>query len=230
MKITSLKRTSLVDQVEEKLREFILTQGLRSGDALPGEMKLAGALNVSRPVIREAVSRLRMLGLVDSRKRLGMVVAQPDFMTAMKRLTNPAQLDEATAHDVFELRLALEIGVADLLFIRKTAALLRKLELVVEQEEQAPAGRFRFVDCEVLFHDGLISTIGNGFAQYLHQLVASFFDASQHQGFTPDAPPTPGLPTHRDILEVLRTGTAKRYRDVMSRHFSPYFKSLQVRQ
>ena len=30
MKITSLKRTSLVDQVEEKLREFILTQGLRS--------------------------------------------------------------------------------------------------------------------------------------------------------------------------------------------------------
>jgi DNA-binding FadR family transcriptional regulator len=51
---------TMTDAVELKLREYLKMKSFRPGDALPKEIELAEALGVSRNVIREALSRLRM--------------------------------------------------------------------------------------------------------------------------------------------------------------------------
>ncbi len=46
---------------------------MKSGDAIPREKELSDTPGVSRSVLREALSLLRMLGLIESRTRQGIV-------------------------------------------------------------------------------------------------------------------------------------------------------------
>jgi len=71
---------TMADIVELRLREFFKKKSFKPGDALPKEMELVEALGVSRNVVREALSRLRMLGLVETKKKRGMILARPDVL------------------------------------------------------------------------------------------------------------------------------------------------------
>ena len=59
--------SSQVVKVQLKLREMILQDRWRAGDALPGERDLAGELDCSRASLREALSVLEAQGIIDSR-------------------------------------------------------------------------------------------------------------------------------------------------------------------
>ena len=63
------KVQTLVDQVEDKLLNFLKDNSLKVGDAIPNETELSTALGVARSVLREALSRLKMIGMIESRTR-----------------------------------------------------------------------------------------------------------------------------------------------------------------
>ena len=64
---------TLVDQVEDNLLTYFRTKDLRAGNAIPNEMELAAALGVARSAPREALSRLKMVGMIETRTRRGTV-------------------------------------------------------------------------------------------------------------------------------------------------------------
>ena len=68
----------LADQVAATLEAEIRAGRLTEGEKLPTEQSLVQQFGVSRTVVREAVSRLRSLGLVDARQGSGMFVIKPD--------------------------------------------------------------------------------------------------------------------------------------------------------
>ena len=55
---TALTTTTLADQAEEKIIEYINEKELVPGDSLPNEMQFSEMLGISRSVVREAMSRL----------------------------------------------------------------------------------------------------------------------------------------------------------------------------
>lgn len=107
---------TMADIVEARLRENFRKRNYKPGDSLPTEMEMAQSLGVSRNVVREALSRLRMLGIVETRKKRGMVMSRPDILGSFEKVLDPFMIDEATLRDIFELRLVLEMGLPDLLF------------------------------------------------------------------------------------------------------------------
>src|SRR3954463_12282748 len=60
------------------LRERLLAGSLRPGDRLIPERELAAQLGVSRPILREALRALTVLGVVEIRDRVGTVVRRPN--------------------------------------------------------------------------------------------------------------------------------------------------------
>lgn len=66
---------SLADHVFESLLRLIRSGELEFGSRLPSEMFLATKFQVSRPVVRSALGRLRDVGLVVSRKGAGSFVS-----------------------------------------------------------------------------------------------------------------------------------------------------------
>ena len=71
MPLTRLKpvdNLSQVDKIEIRLEEYLKNENFNPGDLLPKETDLAQAMGVSRTAVREAISRFRMLGIIESRK------------------------------------------------------------------------------------------------------------------------------------------------------------------
>ncbi|MFA7155529.1 MAG: GntR family transcriptional regulator, partial [Proteiniphilum sp.] len=77
---------TLVDQVEDKLLNYFREKDLKNGDHIPNEMELAASLGVARSVLREALSRLKMMGMIETRTRRGMVLTEPSILGGMRRV------------------------------------------------------------------------------------------------------------------------------------------------
>lgn len=56
------------------------------------------------------------------------------ILNNMQRVMDPQLLFGGTMKEIFEMRLVIEIGLADILFHRKTESGLIKLKQIVEQE------------------------------------------------------------------------------------------------
>ena len=108
---TSIDNSSLVDKVEANLVELLQQCKLKVGDAIPKELELAENLGVSRTVVREALMRLPMMGLIESKKKKGSVITSPDLFGILGKSMNPHILDQDTLREIFEIRLVLEIGM-----------------------------------------------------------------------------------------------------------------------
>jgi DNA-binding FadR family transcriptional regulator len=154
MQLEAIEKTSLVEVVEQNILNIVRKNNLSIGDSLPAELQLTEGLGVSRSVVREALSRLRMLGLLESRKKRGMVIAEPDVFGGCSQILDVAFLNEKTQRSLCEMRLTLELGLADPLFLRKTEDDLNALEKIVDREEKACTEQTR-LKLEIKFHTKL---------------------------------------------------------------------------
>ncbi|MEO3999678.1 FadR/GntR family transcriptional regulator [Mesorhizobium sp. CAU 1732] len=109
----------LSEVVARRLGAAIRTGDFAPGQKLPTEKELAERYDVSRMVVREAMSRLRSEGLIDSRQGLGaFVAAEPG--KALFRLDEAAEAHGNLRH-VFQLRIAVEGTAARLAAINSDA-------------------------------------------------------------------------------------------------------------
>jgi GntR family transcriptional repressor for pyruvate dehydrogenase complex len=223
-KLQPIATLSMADQVEAQLHEYIIKRAIRPGDPIPKEQELADALGVSRNVVREALSRLRMLGLIDSRKKRGMILTQPDVMKGLQRILHPSILDENVRKQLFELRLVLEVGLGDLLFKRRTPEHLEKLALVVQREKKATT-QIERIRCEFEFHSTLYEMAGNDTLKRFQTILMPVFEyvieyesKLQHTSV--------GKVTHADLLEILSGDCPDEFPNAMRRHLAPHFAHL----
>jgi DNA-binding FadR family transcriptional regulator len=164
-----------------------------------------------------------MLGLLESRKRRGMVIAEPDVFGGCKQILDGAFLNEQTQQDLCEMRLVLELGLADFLFLRKTDRDLAELEDLVERGENADTEPAR-LKLEIAFHTKLYQIARNDLLQRFQGLLEPFFKEAAKREETSGR--RKGEASHRDLLEELRTGTTEGFRTRMHMHLQPHFDCL----
>ena len=223
-KIKPISTLSLVDKVEIRLQEYLKDNNLLPGDTLPKELEIAESLGVSRTVVREALLRLRTLGLIESRKHRGMILTNPDVLGPFQRMPDPQILSEETLKDIFELRLALEMGMAELLFANKSEQSLNELEkIVIKGEKQGEIVGFE-IEHELAFHGQLYKMTGNETLRRFQSLLFPVFKYVHESGiFQKDYSYRHGYVTHRHLLETLRQGDPESFRKDMRDHLEPHF-------
>lgn len=224
-KLHPIENQTQVDKIEKSLEEYFKHGNFKPGDAIPKELELAQALGVSRTSVREALSRFKTLGIIESRKNRGMIITNPDILNNMERVIDLKLLDKGTLKDIFELRLVLEIGIADLLFLRKTDADLNILEEIVEKDEKAKTDA-EHKKYDVAFHSMLYKISGNQTIQRFQNMLLPIFDGIDKTLYSINIEETPGYVYHRDLLNVLKEGTPETFRNKMQRHLMQYFNKL----
>ena len=226
--IKPINTLSLVDKVEISLREYFSENDLKPGDPIPKEIDLAQSLGVSRTVVREAILRLRTLGLVESKKHRGMVLTEPDVLNGFQKVLDPKLLGTETLRDIFELRLILEMGISEMLFARKTQEDLDELEKIVEKGDKSGCDTTTFgLDHEIEFHGKLYQISGN---ETLHRFQSMLLQVFQfilgNEIFYKHYNYPKGHVVHRDLFEILKTGTPQKFRNAMREHLRPHFESI----
>ena len=79
-KLYPIENQTQVDKIENRLQEYFKHGDFQPGDSIPKEMELAEALGVSRTSVREALSRFKTLGIIESKKNRGMIITHPDIL------------------------------------------------------------------------------------------------------------------------------------------------------
>lgn len=113
MNLRPIKPKRISDQVFEQIRELIFRGEIKPGDQLLPERELASDLQVSRTTVRNAINKLVTLGLLEHRQGQGTFVATPDDGQGNPLATILA-VEDATIHDLLEVRLGLECTAAGL--------------------------------------------------------------------------------------------------------------------
>lgn len=225
-----IENLSLVDKVEMSLLEYFKRNKLQPGDPIPKEIDLASTLEVSRTVVREALLRLRTLGLIDSKKHRGMVLTEPNIINSFERIMDPSLLGMGLLKNLFELRLILEMGMAEFLFERKTDEDLLELENIVKSEERSAVDKNYFtLDKEIAFHGKLYQMSNNKTLQRFQHLLLPAFEYVYLQNREDDYSfeYTSGeFVTHRMLLDQIKTGTPESFRNAMRQHLEPHFLSV----
>lgn len=218
----------MTDQVEDRLRNFFLQQGYKPGDVLPREQDLAEALQVSRPVVREALSRLRMLGIVDSKKRRGMILTEPDILSSLSKVMDSRLLGKNSMKELYELRLVIEMGVSDLLFMRRNQKDLERLDKIVDREEKYAVTQVQHAEADIKFHGTLYHMTGNEILYRFQHILGFAFEYSIETTAKIDEKlRVPSPVTHRDLVEILRNGDPKTFRDAMREHLETQYLRLE---
>ena len=222
-----IENVSLVDRVERRIIRYIKENELQPGDSLPKEMEFAESLNVSRTAVREAMLRLRTLGLIESKKHRGMILTKPDLVNNFERMLDPAIMDEKMLAYLFEFRLILEVGMVDFIFARKTEKQMQELEEIVTntQEKRCDSASFSLED-EIQFHGKLYEMAGNELLHKFQNVLLPIFEyvhnisKSDNVSYTPNGRKEI---THRDLFNELKFGTPSSFRELMREHLTPHF-------
>ena len=224
-----LNTLTLVDKVEISITEYIKSNKLEVGDTIPKEMEFAESLGVSRTVIREALTRLRTIGIIDSKKHKGMVLSQPDIIENFEKVMGTNLIGDETLKDIFELRLILEMGMVDLLFARKTQEDLAELtEIVDRMEKNPPKNNVFSLKNEVAFHGKLYEMSGNRTLQRVQNILLPVFQYV-HDHKLADAKTyryKKKFVTHRELLNYLKEDNKGKFRKGLAQHLEPHFERV----
>lgn len=200
------KDGSLVEATTEAIGARITNGGLSAGDRLPTERALVEQLGVSRTVLREALSSLEALGLIETRGTRGRFVAAGGSSDRSRTLVG-AWLHQHAREilEVDEIRSVLEAHAIRAMSqwdaieaAGAAAAILREQAAALERGDPVAAA-----DGDAAFHRVLGSHTKNG---ALRALMDGLIDASRKGAYAVYSLPETAagsLEQHQQIVDAL---------------------------
>lgn len=220
------KNTTLVDWVESLIIKDIRDNEMTSGTEIPNEFELAEKYDVGRNVVREALSRLRMLGIIESRKRRGMVIAEPNVMYGFQKVINPHMLSKDTILDLLGMRVSLEIGCASIIIHNITDKDIEELKQIVAKEDTIDSLKVN-IEMERAFHSKIYAISKNRvMLDFLNIIIPVFKYVNENfeyfDRFNKLGSPTRRYVRHRDLIPYLEARDVEGYQKAVEDHLIAY--------
>jgi GntR family transcriptional repressor for pyruvate dehydrogenase complex len=193
-----------VDQVVERIRDVINEQKLTAGERLPGELELVEQLQVSRPVLREALARLQGLGLIEIQRGNGTFVASRDRLANCVQLLRTAvTLAPRELLSYAELRAAVEVQAVRQAAERATSEDVAALKRMLKELNSVDRPYEELLEIDFRFHRRILQAAGNELMQNLMEVIYEFV-VTQMAKITPSPRENKlGRRLHREIVAAI---------------------------
>jgi DNA-binding FadR family transcriptional regulator len=187
-----------------------------SGKYQPGQVLTLDGVStehgLSRSVAREAIRVLESMGMVESRRRVGLTIQPAEKWNVFDprlirwRLEFGDRVAQLTS--LSELRRGFEPAAAALAARRADAHQCRIMAAAVS--DMAVHGRSGDLEAYLLadkaFHQTLLDASGNEMFRALNAVVAEVLDGRTHHGMMPAVPNPAAIELHDDVARAIRTG------------------------
>ncbi|WP_029003839.1 FadR/GntR family transcriptional regulator [Azorhizobium doebereinerae] len=219
----------LVQRVHHQLRARIASREYAPHSRLPGEHDLSAIFGVSRPVIREALRRLREDGLVFSRQGAGTFVRGPEPETG-KALTYAPVGTIADVQRCYEFRLEVEPANAFYAAQRHNGAALETIERALDLLRDTTYAHRHREDADYAFHIAIAEAANNYFflssMQALKEHITVGMKLHGLSLLGPSGDLAGVLEEHAAIFTAIRDRDAHAARDMMRRHIQGSYDRL----
>lgn len=216
----SLAEAGLHAQVLDQLGTAICNGDLAAGAVLSID-DLIDRYQVSRSVIREVLRVLASMGLIETRRRVGIMIQPPEAWSVFDpqvirwRLASDHRM--AQMRSITELRTAIEPHAAWLAAQRIDGD--EASELVGLAAKMWAAGKAgdeaRFLSLDIDFHRRVLIASGNEMFAKLQLIVAEVLAGRHHYHLMPHYPHEHALQLHIDVAQALQRGDGERAREAM---------------
>jgi DNA-binding FadR family transcriptional regulator len=194
-------------QVAAALSSYIEAARLGPGDRLPTERELMQALGVGRSSIREGVSHLQALGVLEARIGSGTYILKP---VSANTVHLPLSIEARGLADALlltlEVRRGIEIEASVAAARRRSPADLERIAAALDEMERVHLRDGTSGEQDLVFHLAIYEASGNPlFGQVLEQL-RGLFEQFWHRPFDRPDFAARSFPFHRELYEAIRDG------------------------
>ncbi|MGV0743439.1 FadR/GntR family transcriptional regulator [Mycolicibacterium sp. XJ870] len=187
-----------------------------SGKYKPGQVLTLDGVGaehgLSRSVAREAIRVLESMGMVESRRRVGITIRSAEhwnvFDPRLIRWRLESSDRAAQLVSLSELRRGFEPAAAALAAKRADAHQCRIMAAAVS--DMVIHGRSGDLEAYLLadkvFHQTLLEASGNEMFRALNAMVAEVLTGRTHHGMMPAIPNPAAIELHDDVARAIRTG------------------------
>ncbi len=191
-----------VTQTVRRLEKMIQSGQLPAGRMLPSQRLLAEQLNVGRSSLREALSILETLGVVQTQPRLGTLVREPapDDPKPEWRLEGTYSPEE-----VYQFRIVIESYAARRTAINATPDQIAELRKICDlmREAAREGDLLGYTEQDFAFHQRIMSFSDNRLFVDLHQRYGAVFRESQRMPLAWHRALWEPLAEHENIIRAI---------------------------
>ena len=209
-------------QVISRFLPFIRERGYVAGERIPSERQLAERFKVSRGILREALSALEAMRVIQRRPQSGIYLrdiateASVDMLVLESDLGMPVSV--ADVKDLNEFRCMLEIQSVGLACSRRSDADLARIDVVLKTSRERYAAGQSLSEQDAAFHMALCAASGN---KLIQRAANSFWLSSKARRAQYFGDPANGLRSiqqHTALRDAVAAGDTKRALAVLGDH------------
>lgn len=181
MEYKKIKQKKIYEEVAEALLEMIKSGQLKPGDRLDSVEQLATSFQVGRSAIREALSALRAMGLIEIKHGEGTFVKSFDANQIFFPLSIAVLMNKEDVVHLLEVRKILESGNIVLAARNRDERDLRELENIL-QEMKAEQGNGEIGEkADYRFHKAIATATHNPLLSALLEQVSGLMMETQRE-------------------------------------------------
>lgn len=220
----------LAERIVTQVQELIRSERLKPGDRLPSERELAGLLNVSRPVLREALRILVANGQLSVRHGRGVFIERP---IAEQDLRAALAAEQVGLQELFAMREVLELAAAVWAAenaqpedVSELADTLGRLDEAAAEDNPDFAA---LQQLDSAFHRKIVETARNRFLRQTVGVLQEMMHASMHTTLAVPGRLATSKRDHHAVLDAIGRGDSDGAKEAMRAHLAGAWAAAQSR-
>lgn len=216
-----MAKKRLSDQVMVDIQSMI-AKNYKPGDRLPPENELVQMFSVSRMTVREAISKLSAVGIVDVRQGDGTFVKKISPVSLVPMVLPMLSLSDINMSDVFDVRILIECHAAELAASHATKQELKELRNLLEQMDQAVLDNEiqQYNEWDLEFHKCIAKSSGNSIISMICELITEMIRESISQSCQTAEHTVSSIIYHNHILQAISKHDGAKAALIMRDHLS----------
>jgi len=231
MKNRRIQAKKIYEEVAESLIEMIKTGELKPGDRLESVEQFAESFDVSRSAVREALSGIRAMGLIEMRQGEGTFVTNFDATNFSLPVTAGLLMRMEDVKELYEVRKFLEVGAASSAAIHHQVGDLIPLENAIEEMKRAKSSGEIGEEGDMRFHLAVAQATHNkiliSLMQSVSKIMISVLRKTREALIDSNKNPDSLIQEHQLIYEAIKNRQPVEAQKYMLAHLRNVEKTLE---
>jgi GntR family transcriptional repressor for pyruvate dehydrogenase complex len=203
MNILPVRRMRVPEEIVDQIRGFIASGELKPGDQLPAERELAERFQVSRASIREALTALQVMGLLERTRTGGGLAARGNHVWFTIAPLSSFLATRSHLVEQIEVRRMIEPEMGRLAAERAGPSDIARLEqCLIEMQADIDAGG-NGSEADAAFHATIAACTTNELLTHIVELIGNAI-REQRELFQTSEGARASLEEHRLMLDAIR--------------------------